>query len=225
MKPDPAHISAHRRLETRCCLQHWGAGSGLQRCRHTPAYERRSQRSVVCCSLEPGVRRLILMRHADSEVGDRAAVRDHERPITESGRASAQQVAVKLQQKGWLPDLIVCSNSVRTRQTLEQMRAVVRAFQAAVTHFRGSLYTVAALDGQMMRYLQKCIAEEAGELQASTVMCLSHNKGIQEAASGFHGQPIRLETANAALLEGRGDTWEEALASSWQLVDILTPET
>lgn len=34
------------------------------------------------------------MRHAESE--DRVAARDHDRPITEAGRASAQQVCIML---------------------------------------------------------------------------------------------------------------------------------
>ena len=39
------------------------------------------------------------------------------------------------------------------------------------------------------------------------------------------GHPVRLETANAALLEGSGDTWADAFASDsqWKLVGILAP--
>ena len=64
------------------------------------------------------------------------------------------QVAEKLAERGWLPDLIMSSDSSRTRQTLSVMAATVAAFGAAATHFRGSLYTVAALDGQLRSHLQ-----------------------------------------------------------------------
>lgn len=40
------------------------------------------------------------------------------------------------------------SNSLRTRQTLQAMAEAAAAFGAAETHLLGSLYTVAALDGQ-----------------------------------------------------------------------------
>ncbi len=41
----------------------------------------------------------------------------------------------------------------------------------------------------------------------------------------MQGHPVRLETANAALLEGSGETWADAFAndSHWKLVGILVP--
>lgn len=66
------------------------------------------------------------------------------------------QVAEKLAEKGWLPDLIVSSDSTRTKQTLDTMAEAHPAFSQADTLFRGSLYTVAALDGQTRKHLQVC---------------------------------------------------------------------
>lgn len=77
------------------------------------------------------------------------------------------QIAVQLQDKGWLPELIVCSNSTRTRQTLEAMSAVVSAFKNARTQFRGSLYSVAALDGHTRHHLQVAPLFVAGSANAS----------------------------------------------------------
>ena len=44
-------------------------------------------------------------------------------------------------------------------------------------------------------------------------------------AECLQGRPVRLETANAALLEGSGDTWNDAFAagSDWKLVELLVP--
>lgn len=41
----------------------------------------------------------------------------------------------------------------------------------------------------------------------------------------LQGRPVRLETANAALLEGSGETWADAFASDsdWKLVGVLVP--
>ena len=69
-------------------------------------------------------------------------------------KVTMQQVAEKLASRGWLPDLIMSSNSLRTRQTLQAMAEAVAAFGAAETHLLGSLYTVAALDGQTLKHLQ-----------------------------------------------------------------------
>lgn len=40
------------------------------------------------------------------------------------------------------------------------------------------------------------------------------------------GSTVRLETANAALLEGAADSWEAALTegAAWRLVALVTPE-
>lgn len=43
----------------------------------------------------------------------------------------------------------------------------------------------------------------------------------------MQGEQIRLETANAALLERNASDWEEALSEepSWHLVEVLVPDT
>ena len=96
---------------------------------------------TYCCSLS-GLR-LIMMRHGESESA--GEVQDHARHLTQDGIAEAKQVqsyrgnspcelhssgltegslqiALRLEQSGWLPDLILCSTAQRTMQTLEAMQ-------------------------------------------------------------------------------------------------------
>ena len=98
-----------------------------------------------------------MMRHADSERP--ALSQDHARPITDLGRQAAKQVAEKLHARGWLPQLIVSSTALRTVQTLETMRDAVAAFGLAETHSRGSLFTVAAMDGMTLQHLQVSLSQ------------------------------------------------------------------
>lgn len=165
------------------------------------------------------------MRHAESIERNDPAMKDSERTITENGRKAAAQTAQMLREKGWLPEVVMSSNSARTRQTLDAMRDAVGAFRQAKTHFRGSLYTIAALDGMTRKHLQNVIVDACRQSMHDCVLCLGHNKGWEEAATDFAGRPIRLETANAALLEGSGDTWNDAFAagSDWKLVELLVP--
>lgn len=65
------------------------------------------------------VRRLILLRHADSETS--ARLRDYDRPISMQGKREAAKIAQQLITLGWVPDLIIASNSKRTKQTLDIM--------------------------------------------------------------------------------------------------------
>ena len=43
----------------------------------------------------------------------------------------------------------------------------------------------------------------------------------------MQGDAVRLETANAALLQKSGESWQEALAEehAWELVEVLIPQS
>lgn len=91
-------------------------------------------------------------RHGESEE-DVVGVRDHDRSISRGGYEASARVAEHLRDIAWLPDLLLCSNSRRTRQTVEAMAEAVPAFGDADAHFLGTLYTVAALDGMTRSHL------------------------------------------------------------------------
>lgn len=59
----------------------------------------------------------------------------------------------------------------------------------------------------------------------STVLCVGHNKGWEEAATTLCGQAVRLKNACAALLELRGVDWADVLSdekdSQWKLVGVV----
>lgn len=83
------------------------------------------------------VRRLILLRHADSETS--AKLRDYDRPISMQGKREAAKIAQQLCALGWVPDLIIASNSKRTKQTLDIM--VEAAAQLALVRLTGPCLT------------------------------------------------------------------------------------
>ncbi len=69
--------------------------------------------------------RLVLLRHAKAEHG--MSVADHERPLTPRGRRQSGQVGTDMRAAGIVPDVVLCSSSVRTRQTWDLLRATLRA--------------------------------------------------------------------------------------------------
>ncbi|VAI31388.1 unnamed protein product [Triticum turgidum subsp. durum] len=152
-------------------------------------------------------RRLILLRHGDSAVGERFT-RDHDRPLSKAGRADAISVSDKFHQMGWIPELILCSDATRTKETLQIMQEHVQGLSQALVHFIPSFYSIAAMDGQTAEHLQKAICEYSTD-EILTVMCMGHNKGWEEAASMFSGDSVVLKTCNAALLEAAGKSWVE----------------
>ncbi|KAL8093207.1 hypothetical protein AgCh_035192 [Apium graveolens] len=157
--------------------------------------------------VSPCPRRLILLRHAHSSYPN-ASLRDHDRPLSESGEADAIKVSQKLHQLGWVPGLILSSDALRTRETLKCMQDKVKELSEAEVHFISSFYSIAAMDGQTAQHLQQAICKYARD-ETLTVMCMGHNRGWEEAASVLSGASIELKTCNAALLEASGNSWEE----------------
>lgn len=151
---------------------------------------------------------------------------DHDRPLSKAGRADAISVSNKLQQMGWIPELILCSDAMRTKETLKILQEHVQGLSQAVVHFIPSFYSIAAMDGQTAEHLQKAICEYSSD-EILTVMCMGHNKGWEEAASMFSGDSVVLETCNAALLEAAGKSWVEAFSlaglGGWKLHGIVKP--
>ena len=80
---------------------------------------------------------LILMRHSKAEEGFTKP--DHDRELAARGRRDATAAGGWLRQEGLVPDLVICSTAVRTRQTWEQART--GGAQAEFVEFRRSVYT------------------------------------------------------------------------------------
>ncbi|KAL6854575.1 hypothetical protein ACP4OV_019137 [Aristida adscensionis] len=184
---------------------------------------------AAAASLTPR-RRLILLRHGESASGERS-IRDHDRPLSKAGRADAMSISNKLQQMGWIPELILCSDATRTKETLKTLQEHVQGLSEAVVYFIPSFYSIAAMDGQTAEHLQKSICEYSSD-EILTVMCMGHNKGWEEAASMFSGDSVELKSCNAALLEASGKSWVEvgitqafslAGLGGWKLHGIVKP--
>lgn len=153
------------------------------------------------------------MRHAKSswkELGQS----DHDRPLTARGRRATPQVAQHLAEIGWIPDKIISSDSLRTRETAGLLSLT---WDLAAVEFTNSFY-LAGPDA---------IREMVPMLAAKhrTILVLGHNHGWEEAVQRFSGETAILKTASAALLTCRAESWEEAFASPhrWQLVDVIHP--
>ena len=160
-------------------------------------------------------RRLIVMRHAQSATAD-ASTPDHERPLTSRGRKEADEIAARLVELGWTPQIVVASDATRTRQTWEVMAP---SFDPApAVHLREWLYLAG------ISAIEKALVELDDEI--TDVLLLGHNPGWQNAISYFAGEQERMMTANAALLHGQGDSWEEtAVSGGFELIQVLRPRS
>ena len=159
-------------------------------------------------------RRLILIRHAKSGWGDIHAA-DHDRTLTKRGEGAAKAVGQWLIEKGYIPDLILTSDAMRTRQTTA---GIVDALgQTPVTHEIAALYHAAP----------QTLIDIARAVSDTCVAVVGHNPGIGIAANLLvrtppaHSRFDDYPTAATTVLDFAEDDW--CKPGQGTLVDFIVP--
>lgn len=158
-------------------------------------------------------RQLIVVRHAKSSWSSDAET-DHERPLNKRGRRDAPRIAARLAADDWLPDVVISSDSERTRQTWAGM---AESFPDVEPTFTRSLYH-AGYDE---------VAELVSALpdHVKRAMVIGHNPGWEEMVEDMTGESIRITTANVVVLQSKGQTWSDALERRpWQVRAVIRPK-
>jgi phosphohistidine phosphatase len=168
------------------------------------------------------MRTLVLFRHAKSS-WDQPALDDHARPLAERGLNAAPVMGHVLEAAGIAPDLVVCSTSVRTRQTLDLALPKLGAQPPAIL-FEDGMYLATASD-----LLGRVRALPSG---AKTAMLVGHNPGfhdlaIQLTGTGDRGDlealAAKFPTAGVAILTFAMDDWSGVRARAGHLALFATP--
>jgi phosphohistidine phosphatase len=114
---------------------------------------------------------LIVMRHSKAEEGHLKP--DHDRELAARGRRDAAAAGAWLREEGLVPDLVICSTAVRTRQTWDHARH--GGAKAEFVEFRRSVYTGGA------ETVLETIREDGGDME--TVLVVGHNPTAAELTS------------------------------------------
>lgn len=164
-------------------------------------------------------RQLMLLRHAKSDWPD---VSDHARPLAKRGRHDAPAVGRWLREHGYLPDVVVCSTALRTRQTWELMAPELGG-SPSVT-FEPRAYEASA---QTLLYLAQ---ELPGACRSA--LLIGHNPAISQLAASLAEPPasddplpsavLRFPTAAIAVLEFTGD-WPALAPGQARLLGFTAP--
>ncbi|MGF1606967.1 MAG: histidine phosphatase family protein [Rhodothalassiaceae bacterium] len=118
-----------------------------------------------------GVRTLFLLRHAKSSWED-SKLKDIDRPLNPRGRKSCKLMGEQMAARGVNPAIILCSPSVRTRETLERLGPV--AGLTGEARFDPRLYAADAAG------LLQCLRELPADIPQ--ILLIGHNPAIQELA-------------------------------------------
>ena len=131
----------------------------------------------------PTLRTLYLLRHAKSS-WDEQLIADHDRPLAPRGRKDARAMCEHLRTLADPPQLVLCSSSVRTRQTLE---AIAPSIPDAHVEIEDGIYAATA----------SALLTRLGEVddEISAAMVIAHNPGIEELALRLSGNGAGIHAA------------------------------
>ena len=160
--------------------------------------------------------KLILIRHCKSS-WDAFGSDDHARVLNDRGRRSAPLIGKWLQERGHVPDRVLCSDAARTRETWELIAGAMSC-AAPVSHSHG-LYL--APDLLMLEHLQRA--------EGQTIAMVGHNPGIAELAHELaqnpptHARFADYPTGATTVLTFETDLWSAVAGGLGQVTDFATP--
>ena len=160
--------------------------------------------------------RLILMRHAKSNWNHHRG--DHLRPLNNRGQQAATAIGQWLAAKGYVPDLVLCSDAERAAQTWALISAKLAA--APTVQFRRTLYQAAP----------ETLFQELQQVRgAETVLVLAHNPGIAVLASALadrapaHRHFDDYPPTATTVLDFEPDRWALVTPGAGQIADFVVP--
>lgn len=165
------------------------------------------------------VRRLVLLRHAKAEPG--GTVPDVLRSLALAGRSQASEVGRSLAGAEIVPEVVLCSDAVRTRQTWDLVRAAIGDVEADVL-VTPDLYTA---DVAQVLALLAAVDE-----RVRTVLVVGHEPIMSSVAEHLAGPDsesaalrqvqVGVPTASYSVLESEQpwDAWGRKTSTLLRLV-------
>ena len=154
------------------------------------------------------------MRHAKSSWKD-DSLEDHERPLKKRGRKDAKRIAKVIHKNDLVPDLILSSSAVRSRETVE---IVIKTLDYEnKVEFSEKLYM-----GEPQDFID-ALCNLSQELD--TVMIVGHNPGLEAYLQIIDGEIESVPTAGLGYLVLAIDDWKEiSLDTMGDLIGFWKPK-
>ena len=162
---------------------------------------------------------LLLMRHAEAET---KAASDFERPLTPHGWSMAATIARQIIAQNAVPELILCSSALRTRQTCQKM------LEGWAEHTPRIFYEDQLYHADENTY-RNAIHQHA--YAEKNVMIIGHNPTIHLSVLNFlnaailgqnKGVASAFPPASCAILSFESDVWQDIRNGQAHLAALLS---
>jgi len=166
------------------------------------------------------VKTLYLLRHAKSS-WDHPGLRDHQRPLAVRGRKAAPAVGRHMAERGWAPELVLCSTATRTRETWDLVQTEL---ETVPVRYEDDIYGASA--GELLNLVRRAPAD------IDHLMVVGHNPSMESLASALAGEGPDQEldrldrkypTGALAVLVADIDDWSEAAPGAFALAAFVRP--
>jgi phosphohistidine phosphatase len=156
---------------------------------------------------------LLLLRHGKSD-WDRDTGRDRERPLAKRGRKAAKAVGHIIAQAGQVPDVVVTSPTVRTRETVS-IAADAGDWSCRVRE-DDALYGAGAPDVIALMRAEPDTTEQ--------LMLVGHEPTWSETVAALIGGGVhRVPTGAVARIDLDVDSWSQVGPGTGRLIFLLPP--
>ncbi len=163
---------------------------------------------------------IYLLRHAHAEAPAGPAMDDHDRPLSARGIAEAENCGAFMHEQNLKPDLMLCSTSVRTRETARLVLDIVFEGDADIeSRFERSLY-LADPDN---------IIDEIhnADDRFERLLLVGHNPGFEDMAEKMAratAQEIgRFPPCTLAVFNIEIDKWQQFAPKKARLKTVFMP--
>lgn len=157
------------------------------------------------------MKQLYLLRHAKSSWDD-LELDDFDRPLNGRGKKAAPLIGKVIRDKGLKPDLIICSPSKRTRQTI---KLVLEASELNnKIDFEDRIYE--ASSEQLLAVLKE-------QKKADSILMVGHNPGIEELLTKLTGDYEHFPTAALAAIDLDIEKWNAIAGGAGEMRWIVRP--
>jgi len=146
---------------------------------------------------------LLLLRHAKSSWKD-GEIADRDRPLTARGKRDAPRVGQLIRERELVPNLIVSSTAKRARKTADLV--------AEHCGYKGEVELLDDVYEADVNTLIKVLAKAAPD--ATRVMLVGHNPGLDELLFALTGVDEHLSTAALAQLTVAVAKWRDLEANT-----------